>query len=380
MLFLWLNPNSTMPTPPLDYPAVKEKTVEGRYVTYSHIAPLIQKRALKGQVEKVGESVAGRSIETITLGQGPNKILMWSQMHGNESTTTKAVFDLLNFLESDQELALEILLACTIKIIPMLNPDGAEAYTRVNANMVDLNRDAKERSQPESLILREVYEQFGPDYCFNLHDQRTIFNVGVSKKPATLSFLAPAHDAERNVSTTRGIAMQLIVAMNQLLQVLIPGQVGRYDDAFNDNCIGDTFQMLGTPTVLFEAGHFPNDYARERTREFIFMALSHALKTISEHRIGQYKQEEYLTIPENNKHFYDVLISNVHLINPKYDEDTALGVLYQETLKADQILFEPKIDVILVSSGYFGHINYDCADQSELLELSKCGFWRDISE
>ena len=61
-------------------------------------------------------------------------------MHGNESTTTKALFDVLNvFADDDSKDVKKILNDCTIAIIPMLNPDGAKAYTRTNANDIDLN-------------------------------------------------------------------------------------------------------------------------------------------------------------------------------------------------------------------------------------------------
>ena len=54
--------------------------------------------------------------------------------------------------------------------------------------------------------------------------------------------------------------MAIIAELNEMLQEFIPGQVGRYDDGFNINCVGDTLQQLNIPTILFEAGHFPNDY------------------------------------------------------------------------------------------------------------------------
>jgi hypothetical protein len=47
-----------------------------------------------------------------------------------------------------------------------------------------------------------------------------------------------------------------------VLQRYIPGQIGRFDDSFNLNC-GDTFQAMGVPTLLFEAGHFEGDYQRK---------------------------------------------------------------------------------------------------------------------
>jgi hypothetical protein len=54
-------------------------------------------------------------------------------------------------------------------------------YTRLNANEVDLNRDSQNLTQPESKVLREIFDLFQPHYCFNLHDQRTIFGVSTGK-------------------------------------------------------------------------------------------------------------------------------------------------------------------------------------------------------
>jgi hypothetical protein len=291
---------------------------------------------------------------------------MWSQMHGNESTTTKAVLDLINFLATPGALATAILESCTIMILPMLNPDGAAAYTRVNANQIDLNRDAQERSQPESRLLRAVYEEFGPDYCFNLHDQRTIFNVGSSPAPATISFLAPAHDAERSISESRASSMQLIVAMDRMLQSLIPGRIGRYDDGFNSNCVGDAFQMLGTPMILFEAGHYPLDYERERTREFIYYAILNAVETIAHDRVTDYPMEAYLDIPENNKLFFDILLRNAHVLDPGYGHGTDIGILYKEVLEAGKIEFRPFVDKTGDLSHFYGHTTYNCLENKDL--------------
>jgi len=355
----------------LDYDKIKEVSIKGRYITPKDIDPFLITAAQDFLTQTEGASFEGRDIKSITLGSGKSKILMWSQMHGNESTTTKAVLDLINFLKKDSDLASSILRNCTLKIIPILNPDGAIAYTRVNANSVDLNRDAQERTQPESVVLRKVYEDFKPDYCFNLHDQRTIFNVGITSKPATVSFLAPAHDPERSISKTRGISMQIIVAMNQELQKHIPGQVGRYDDGFNSNCVGDTFQMLNVPTILFESGHFPEDYDRENTRKYIFIAMVKAIEVISSQKIDNYLQADYEDIPENNKLFYDIQIKNIQILNPKHKSGSCAGIMFVETLVGDSIKFKVKLEEIGDLLGKFGHKSYNCLYASDLNKLKE---------
>ena len=359
----------------LDYTSIKENSILGRYLDYPKIETFLKGASDKFEVKTIGKSVQGTSIELIFLGTGKQKILMWSQMHGNESTTTKAVLDLVNFLQSAEGNAKNILQNCTIAIIPMLNPDGAAAYTRPNANGVDLNRDAQKRSQPESQALRRAFDDFRPDFCFNLHDQRTIYSVGDTPKPATVSFLSPAQDEVRSVTPSRTIGMQLIVAMNEELQRRIPGQVGRYDDAFNADCVGDTFQMTATPTVLFEAGHHPDDYERERTREYIFYALVTALITISEDRIGPgFDRSRYFSIPENNKLFFDVLIKNAHHIDPSLEKGGAIGLLYIEIPRDDTIDFIPKIEKTGNLDGYFGHTVYDALLDRDLKALKRSKF------
>jgi hypothetical protein len=287
----------------------KENSLFGRYITLHHIEPLLQKY----KVETIGKSVLGKPIYKLEFGTGKTKILMWSQMHGNESTTTKGLFDFINFLHSNTNESKRILSKFTFCILPMLNPDGAELYTRENTNGIDLNRDAQNLSQPESIILRNIFNEFQPHYCYNLHDQRTIFGVDDTGKPATVSFLAPAFNESRDINAVRLKAIHVIVAMNDVLQQYIPNQVGRFDDSFNINCVGDTFQYLNVPTILFEAGHFPNDYEREETRKYIFIALFSGIEFLHENDIVISKIDDYLKIPQNKVVFYDFVYKNVKI-------------------------------------------------------------------
>ncbi|MFB9057586.1 M14 family zinc carboxypeptidase [Mariniflexile ostreae] len=335
----------------------KELSLSHRYITNTHIKPLLNTLGPDFTVETIGASVMGDSIYAVKIGNGKKRILMWSQMHGNESTTTKAIFDIFNTLAFGGADVRQIIEDCTLYIIPILNPDGAKAYTRINANAIDLNRDAQLRTQPESQVLRAVFESFKPHFCYNLHGQRTIFSVGRTNKPATVSFLSPAQDSACTVTPNRKIAMEVIGVMDQTLQELIPNQVGVYDDAFNLNCVGDTFQSENVPTMLFEAGHFPDDYARDKTRGYIYTAMIASLLYIAKNDVLGDHYKAYFNIPENGTCFYDIIIRNAKIENINQD----IGILYKEVLVDNKVHFSPVIMKIEDLKGSFGHKEIDAA-------------------
>jgi hypothetical protein len=337
-----------------------ETNLKGRYITLNDIEPLLLKFNSNNQVQIIGESVLGKPIYKYQLGTGKIKILLWSQMHGNESTTTKALFDFFNLLNGNSEFAKDLLSEFTFCCLPMLNPDGALLYTRENANKIDLNRDAQNLTQPESKILRKTFESFKPDYCYNLHDQRTIYGVGTEDiKPATVSFLAPAYNENRDINEVRTKAIQVIVAMNKILQEFIPNQVGRFDDSFNINCVGDTFQFLNVPTILIEAGHYPGDYDRDITRKFVFVAFVEGLKKIYENDIVINKIEDYMNIPHNKICFYDFIYKNIKI---NYDNNkiiTNFALQFKEEIIDNQLVFNAYTAEVGDLKGFSGHFELD---------------------
>ena len=265
------------------YARYAQKKLTGRLIRQQDIDPLLEDLT-HHTVEMIGKSFEGRPIRSVVFGQGELRILIWSQMHGNESTGTKAIFDLLQFFQFPGEMEFlrdEIQKKCRILLLPLLNPDGAEQYTRVNKQNIDLNRDAVELQAPESRILRKQLLSFSPMYCFNLHDQRTVFSVGSQKEPATISFLAPSEEVRRTVTEGRKETMRVIVAMNNLLSQFIPGRIGRYTDEFYPTATGDNFQKEGYYTTLIESGHTEDDYQREITRKYTFYALLQGILSIA---------------------------------------------------------------------------------------------------
>ena len=126
-----------------------------------------------------------------------------------------------------------------------------------------------------------------------------IFSAGSSNNPATIGFLAPSQNFEKTITHNRKSAMKLIARMHQSLQSIIPLQVGLYDDAFNLNCVGDTFQSKNTPTILIEAGHYHRDYRREHVRKFICVAILEGLSCIAKEAVSGHSFDDYFKIPLN---------------------------------------------------------------------------------
>ncbi len=326
----------------------KEFSLSGKWIHLLDILPLLRIHKTHYQIVEIGKSFLKNPIYSITLGNGPIKILIWTQMHGNEATATKVVFDLLNVFKNQNtpNNIKAILELCTIKIIPILNPDGALDYTRFNAQQIDLNRDATSLIAPESKLLRQVLNSFHPDFCFNLHDQRNIYSVAQTKEPASISFLSPSTEFSRKLTNERLKSMAVISTMFQALKIDIPKNVSRYNDAFYPNATGDNFQKDGFSTILIEAGHFQDDYNREKVRYFYFKSLLTGLLSISTNSFADI--EIYNEIPQNDTYYLDIIINNVLLKS----KNISVGILFAEQIKDGKLIKIPTIEKIGDLSAY----------------------------
>ena len=296
------------------YDNYKESSLNKRRIKHNELQPLLTKHGVNNAfiVKKVGESIEGRALNLISIGSGKTNVLLWSQMHGDEPTATQAIFDILNFLASndfkeEKKLILENL---TIHFLPMLNPDGAERFQRRNLLGVDINRDAVRLQSPESKTLKYVRDSLNADFGFNLHDQSTYYNAERTEKPATISYLAPAFNYEKDISEKRGNAMRIIVFMNNIIQKYAPGQVGRYNDDFEPRAFGDNIQKWGTSTILIESGGFGNDVEKQEIRKLNYVSILSAIYTIAMENYKTIAIEEYEKIPENDRKLFDLKIVN----------------------------------------------------------------------
>lgn len=318
------------------HPGYREPTITNRRFKHEDIVPLLEelKQDSLLEVREVGQSVEGRAIYMVKAGTGKTKVMLWTQMHGDEPTATMALFDIMNFLQQPGELDSirnEILENTTLYMVPMLNPDGAEKFRRRNALDIDLNRDALRLQSPEARLLKSLRDSLDPDFGFNLHDQSRYYTAGNSPKPATISFLAPAFDHEQTVNKVRKRAMQTIVGMNKQLQQLIPGQVAKYSDAHEPRAFGDNIQKWGTSVILVEAGGYKGDPEKQYIRRLMFASIVSALHLIAEKGYTPYELEDYFAIPENERNLYDVVVRNVLYKDHGRDVLLDVGIIMDES-------------------------------------------------
>lgn len=284
---------------------------------WTAIEPVIN-RSPALEREEVGRSAEGRPIYAVRFGHGSTTVLLWSQMHGDESTATMALADIFRFLADSPEHPLARRLAenLTLVMVPMLNPDGAERFQRHNAFGIDVNRDARALSTPEARALKALQQRLKPEFGFNLHDQNVRTRVGRSERLAAIALLDPAYDESRAYNEVRSRARQVAAVVRQAVEPLVGGHIARYDDTFNPRAFGDLIQSWGTSTVLIESGGWKDDPEKQYLRGVNFVAILSALDAIASGAYEGVDPALYTTLPQNGRSVSDLLVRGGWVVLP----------------------------------------------------------------
>ena len=285
---------------------------------WAAVAPAIASDRLR--VTEVGRSMQGRELRTVTFGTGPTKVLLWSQMHGDEATATMALADIFAYLAAPGTDPLRTRLAreLTVVFLPMLNPDGAELFQRQNAVGVDINRDARRLATVEARTLKTVRDQLNPQFGFNLHDQGARTRVGRNGEQAAIALLAPAADQARSYGPVRSRARQVAAFLARDFGSAIPGRTAKYDDTFEPRAFGDLMQAWGTSTVLIESGALPDDPQKQRLRTLNAAAILGALDAIATGAYARVNINAYENLPFNAGGASDVLVRGGTIVVPGF--------------------------------------------------------------
>ena len=347
------------------YDQYREPALGKRRISHADLQPLIDRVAEQPgfEVRQVGTSIEGRALRLISFGSGETDIFLWSQMHGDEPTATQALFDILNFFNAPEFTAekAELLTKVRIHMLPMLNPDGAERFQRRNTLGIDINRDALRLQSPEGRTLKRVRDSLDAEFGFNLHDQSRYYNAQRTPKPATISYLAPAYNYEKEVNEVRGRAIRVIGYMNRILQTYAPGQVGRYNDDFEPRAFGDNIQKWGTSAILIESGGYPGDPEKQEIRKLNYVSILSAIYAIGSESYRDIGEEAYWEIPENDRMLFDLKITGVTypLLGEKYILDLGIHRLEVEIPEKRDFWYSSRIIDQGDLSTYYGYETLD---------------------
>lgn len=296
---------------------VRVREISSRRFTQSELVawlqPAVNDRVVAAEI--VGSSGEGRPITLYTYGTGPTRVLLWSQMHGDEPTATMALADLMALFRQrpDDPLVKQVRGQLTLLMIPMLNPDGAERFTRRTAQRIDMNRDALALETSEARTLKSVRDRFNPAFGFNLHDQDPRYTVGTTRTITAIALLAPPVDESRSDNDVRRRAKHVAAGIAATLGELIPGTIAKWDDTFEPRAFGDNVQRWGTSTVLIESGGWAGDKQKMHLRAMNFVALLDAFRRMADGSWSATRLESYESLPFNMKLGCDVLIRNARI-------------------------------------------------------------------
>ena len=121
------------------------------------------------RVSVEGTSAGGRSLYLVhaSRGAGAWRVFFYAQQHGDEVSGKDALLYLVRDIARNPEL---LPADVDLSIMPMVNPDGAEAGARRNSAGTDLNRDHIVLEQPETQALHRVARRVRPHVAVDCHE------------------------------------------------------------------------------------------------------------------------------------------------------------------------------------------------------------------
>lgn len=126
-------------------------------------------------IEVIGQSVEGRNLYALKFsdsefGNDTSKIkaLIFAQQHGDEQSGKEGALLLASKLIQPNLIGL--LKYIDFALIPQMNPDGSEIDTRFNAKKMDLNRNHLILTEPETIALHKLFDEYLFEATMDVHE------------------------------------------------------------------------------------------------------------------------------------------------------------------------------------------------------------------
>ncbi len=255
-------------------------TTCAQITTYAEMAARLQADAQRSplvRVASLGKSAGGtrqvwlvRLADPKTSPAQTQRILVLCRQHGDEPASTEALLRLIHGIASGGDPGLRSALSrVTLYVVPMVNPDGAGAGTRVNAHGADLNRDWGRFTQPETRAVAAAAKSIHPALVIDAHNW-----------DGSDEYDADCLEIPREMESVQGRAAH--AWQHQEVQDLARSGYAVHPTAWGDSSDPHLahrwFLRQGIPSALVET-HFGSlaDRADFERREGMYAALVHSL-------------------------------------------------------------------------------------------------------
>jgi len=205
------------------------------------------------QLTSIGQSVKGKDIPMVIVSdpsappETAKRLFIICRQHGNEPASTEAMLGLIQDLVlSTEDGTKDVLSKVAFYVVPMMNPDGADALRRRNANGADLNRDWLNLWQPETRCVRTAIDSVIPDVIIDEHEIASRYKGDFVESAGPNSGATPE-----------------VAAECEQMQKLVVGMLRTHDMGVTSYAIADQHPArlahryfpihAGTKTILFES-------------------------------------------------------------------------------------------------------------------------------
>ena len=126
----------------------------------------------------LGETLDGRALDLLTIGNGPLQIWLYARQHPGETMAQWWMEGALDLLVSNDAVAAQLRETATFYVVPNMNPDGsARGHLRTNSVGVNLNREWAAPTlarSPEVYHVRAAMDETGVDFSMDIHGDEAI--------------------------------------------------------------------------------------------------------------------------------------------------------------------------------------------------------------
>ncbi|MBK8987916.1 MAG: hypothetical protein IPM39_17915 [Chloroflexi bacterium] len=205
----------------------------------------------------IGRSVRGAALEAVRLGNGRRQFILVGGIHAGYAPNTVQLADQLIAYFSANPTAVPA--DVTLTIIPSLNPDAAAATSRLagrlNANGVDLNRNADCRWLADPLVLGSVAPGAGGAAPFSEPESQALRDFINQQQPTAVLLLA-AHGLNYGVASPGACLERSLVSVS-LAKVYGRASGYRFPDSNNDGIVQPDLQLTGDLTNWLDGSGIP---------------------------------------------------------------------------------------------------------------------------